>query len=538
MHRQGRLMTYQKYLHNLKSMAAALVLFLAPFGHLAMATDKGVEKDALWVKMPVADALEMARRENKPALLYWGAVWCPPCNQLKSQVFSHPEFPSVTQSFVRIYLDGDESGAQEWGDKLNVSGYPTVLVLAPEKSGKKTVMKERLRLAEFVNFKEFQGLVSAALAESVPLKKNLVTKALTRYGKKASLEEWKLLALTWDLAETSSDATDAQVKATIKELEKLLTACPYGDIRGLIAARLLNLDTGIQSGWLDAVLANDVSLYAARGPFVSGAMQWFEKTPAATSKETAFRLLDGVKRLQANPALSGAEKIQALSTGLDLETMMAGRNWIEDKQLEQSRRDAAATALKLEAASKSPFERHAVVSDAAALLASAGKAKEATSMLEREAASSDTPWYYQSSLAALAFQQKDYKAALDWSAKARQSAQGEATKLQWLVSDIVMQSKVVKAQDSGEVRLSGQNLVTTEQSYESVNAWLALARSLPDGFSGRNAVRARKVKDVVATWPESNKKRDLLLKWAETCAMLKNEAAKNCRSIMKDAAGH
>lgn len=534
MHRQGRLMSYQKYLRYLNIVTWILALLPSLFGHVAMAADGG----QLWVKMPVADALEAARRENKPALLYWGAVWCPPCNQLKSQVFSHPDFAAATESFVRIYLDGDESGAQEWGDKLNVSGYPTVLVLAPEKSGKKTVMKERLRLAEFVNFKEFRDLVSSALADSVPLKKNLVAKALRKYGQRATLEEWKLLALTWDQAETTPDASDAQVKATIKELEKLFAACPHGDIRGLIAARLLNLDTGIQPAWLDAVVATEKSLYTARGPFVAGAVQWLEKTPATSAKETASKLLDGVKKLQSNVDLSAAEKIQAWSTRLDLEAAMANRKWIDSAQVDTSRRDAAAEAIKLEAASKSPFERHAVVSDAAVLLANAGKVKEATAMLEREASMSDTPWYYQSSLAALAFQRQDYKSALEWSTKARQSAQGQASKLQWLVSDILMQSKVTKAQEAGNARIATPLLVTLDQSAASVGAWLDLAKSLPDGFSGRNAVRARKVRDVVAAWPESNKKRDVLLKWAETCAMLKNEAAKNCRSIMKDAASH
>jgi len=536
-------MSYQKHLRNLKISTLILVLLPSTLGQVATASQTTTSgMDSIWVKQPVAEALETARRENKPALLYWGAVWCPPCNQLKARVFSHPEFASVTQSFVRIYLDGDEPGAQEWGEKLNVSGYPTVLILAPEKSGKKTEMKtqmkERLRLAEFVNFKEFQTLMAAALAESVPLKKNLVAKATAKYGKKATLEEWKLLALTWDVAETSSDASDAQIKASIKELDRLFVACPHGDIRGLIAARLLNLDTGLRPAWIDAVLATDASLFAARVPFLSGAAQWLEKTPAATAKETATRLLDGVKKLQSNPAISSAEKIQAWSTRLDLETAMADRKWIEMKQLDQTRRDAAADALSLEATSKSAFERHAVVSDAASLLANTGKTQEAMTMLEREAAASDTPWYYQSSMAAIAFQQKDYKSALEWSAKARNSAQGEATRLQWLVSDIVMQSKVAKAQESGDARAAGQVFVTPDQSYESVNAWLDLATSLPDGFAGRNAVRAKKVKDVIAGWPESRKKQAVLLKWAETCAKLKNEAANNCRSIMKDAASH
>ncbi|NBQ54542.1 MAG: thioredoxin family protein, partial [Proteobacteria bacterium] len=147
-------MLYQKGTLNMLSRHLSLAIAVALFGSFAM----GAEPNSLWIKKPVAEALEQAKRENKPALLYWGAIWCPPCNQLKAQVFSHPEFATATSSFIRIYLDGDDAGAQNWAEKLDVSGYPTVLVLAPEKNGRVTTMKERLRIAEFVNFTEFRSL--------------------------------------------------------------------------------------------------------------------------------------------------------------------------------------------------------------------------------------------------------------------------------------------------------------------------------------------------------------------------------------------
>ena len=501
---------------------------------------KAADQETLWIQKPVAEALEQAKRENKPALLYWGAIWCPPCNQLKAQVFSHPEFAAATSSFVRIYLDGDSAGAQEWSEKLQVSGYPTLLILAPEKSGRgaKTAVKmtvkltERLRIAEFVSFKEFRSLLTSVLADTMPMKNEIVAKA---FRGEASLEEWKMLAFTWEAAESMPDADDAQVKKTLSQLEKLFAACRYPEVRGLLGARLLNLATGMQPAWLDAVMADPSSLYAARGPYFAGALQWLEKTPAITAQETAAKLRDAAKNLRGDSRLAPAETLQGWATQLDIENYMLERKWIATALIDETRSGAIEAAIRIEASSKSPYERHAVVSDAAGILASAGKVNLAKDMLRREAEVSDTPWYYQSSLAGIALEEEKLKDALEWSAKARNSAQGQATKLQWLVSDIVMQSKVLAKNLDDQNETGGPQIISVAAAASSVEAWLQLAKSLPDGFSGRNALRARKVKAALAAWPETTIKRETLSKWANACMMIKGNAAKNCRKIMNES---
>ena len=42
-----------------------------------------------WVKPQganIAAIFDQAKAANKPVFLYWGAVWCPPCNQIKAMV--------------------------------------------------------------------------------------------------------------------------------------------------------------------------------------------------------------------------------------------------------------------------------------------------------------------------------------------------------------------------------------------------------------------------------------------------------------------
>src|ERR1700734_3287358 len=55
--------------------------------------------------------------------------FCPP---LKSTVFSRPHFIAKSHLFLPVYLDGDDDGAQKWGEHFGIQGYPTLIILDPE----------------------------------------------------------------------------------------------------------------------------------------------------------------------------------------------------------------------------------------------------------------------------------------------------------------------------------------------------------------------------------------------------------------------
>ena len=84
-----------------------------------------------WFDGTVEEAFAEAERSAKPLFLYWGAVWCPPCNLMKSTLFQQPEFIAKTRDFVAVYLDGDTQRAQVWGEKHDAVGYPTLIVFDP-----------------------------------------------------------------------------------------------------------------------------------------------------------------------------------------------------------------------------------------------------------------------------------------------------------------------------------------------------------------------------------------------------------------------
>src|SRR5206468_5633229 len=77
-------------------------------------------------------AFREARAESKPVFLYWGAGWCPPCNQVKATLFNRQDFIERSRAFVPVYVDGDRPGAQKLGARFRVSGYPTMVLFNPQ----------------------------------------------------------------------------------------------------------------------------------------------------------------------------------------------------------------------------------------------------------------------------------------------------------------------------------------------------------------------------------------------------------------------
>ncbi len=82
-----------------------------------------------------ATSTPLSRRpkpKSKPLFLYWGAVWCPPCNEVKATIFTRQDFIERARNFVPVYIDGDAKGAQKLGARFNVSGYPTMVLFTPD----------------------------------------------------------------------------------------------------------------------------------------------------------------------------------------------------------------------------------------------------------------------------------------------------------------------------------------------------------------------------------------------------------------------
>src|SRR6478752_10612577 len=169
----------------LAARVLATALLLSPLAPSFAATPTG---GVAWLPASsdaeVDRAFATAKAEGKPVFLYWGAVWCPPCNQVKATLFNRPDFVERSRAFVPVYVDGDRPGAQKIASRFKVSGYPTMVLFKPDGT-------EITRLPGEVDPQRYLLTLSAALNAQAPVK-DLVSHALA--GQKLSDEQWNLLA--------------------------------------------------------------------------------------------------------------------------------------------------------------------------------------------------------------------------------------------------------------------------------------------------------------------------------------------------------
>ena len=174
-----------------------------------------------WFDGSVEQAFVKAKAEGTPLFLYWGAVWCPPCNQIKSVVLSSPEVGEVLDATIPVYLDGDTENAQKWAGRLHVSGYPTLLVLDPNG-------KELVRISDFVEANELIAAVQAVLSSH-----DNITETIDRaLSHDPPARVWTVLAYAdWDQSDAANLATRLQLFDRAPETE--------ATARALLAAQLL-----------------------------------------------------------------------------------------------------------------------------------------------------------------------------------------------------------------------------------------------------------------------------------------------------------
>ena len=387
-----------------------------------------------WREGDVDDGFAEAKESGKPVLLYWGAKWCPPCNQLKSTLFKDPQFIAETRNFVPVYLDGDSKGAQVWGDRFGISGYPTVIILRPDRS-------EVTRLSSGSGGANLADLLRAAATRTTSFD-DLLQKA-DADPKSLTPDDWRLLA-DFDWQNDPKRFKEAGKAAAI--LDKLATAAPDPASQRRFA--LLALTSGLSTddkgkatltpaqqaqvvSILPAILSSPAEAKANHLELGYAAPSMVAALPAAERDALAPKLIATLDTFYADASLPIPDRLSTVNGDITLAKANLGDQAPVPAPVLAKVRERVAWA---DGAAKDQMTRQSVMASAAELLDDAGDAAGAEKLLRAELSRSASPYYYMSDLAGLAEEHKDKAGAVRWAKQAAETAQGPATRVQWAVN--------------------------------------------------------------------------------------------------------
>ncbi|MDH5330057.1 MAG: thioredoxin family protein [Aquincola sp.] len=423
---------------RLETFAAAALIALALSGPVRAAAGGLPSSNVAWLTASadadIERAFSQARTQKKPVLLYWGATWCPPCNQLKVTLFNRQDFAAQSKHFVAVFVDGDRPAAQKLGARFKVSGYPTLVLFTPEGT-------EITRLPGEADPPQVLSLLEAGLAAGRPIAAVL---ADARADRSLSANEWRMLAFhSWDVDDSEVIAS-ADRPAVLAELAVKAQAANAGDVetttrlwlKALAASddgKGLKPDAVLQQR-VERVLADRVAARTHMDVLIGGASDMVRALTAEDSDERpalVSRFDAALARLQADVTLSRGDRVSALIERVGLARLGQAKDTVAPKLPESLVSEVREWSARMDREITDGFERQAVITAVAHMQGQAGLWGESDALLKSNLARSHSPYYLMSQLAGNARKLGRKDEALNWYQQAYDKSVGPATRLQW-----------------------------------------------------------------------------------------------------------
>jgi len=481
-----------------------------------------------WFDGTVEAALATAKAERRPVFLYWGAVWCPPCQVLKARLFPRPEFQARIAAMIPVYLDGDTERAQIWGEKLGTEGYPTVIVLDPDG-------KEIVRINALISVEEYIRTLTAALDATKPV--DQLVREVRESGVAAlSAADLNLLAFySWYQDRTSGldlagrraffdtlwrDTPDERKVEKARFLMLWLETANDSDdttpVLELPAEERARREEAVKRVLADRELRNtnlDVVLYGAN------AAGWLEPAPGAAREALVAAWNDATVAVENDEQLTAGERVAALYGALQLAQLDVPEGE-EAPPADAALQERIRSRVRWAADTVTDEEElQGDINTMAGVLSRAGMVDDARQLLSDKGSATVAPYYYVSWQASL---EEDaghgpeavrlYREA--WQgARAAGSAAG-MTPLRWGAT-YLRKAMQLAPDDAAAIRTDGELILGD-----------VLATS--DAFAGGNWIRLQGIVKALDGWAKEQPAR------AEIAAALRARIESSCSALAAD----
>jgi len=477
-----------------------------------------------WYDGTVDEAFDSARKADKPLFLYWGAVWCPPCQELKHTVFKSRRFIRQSESFVPVYLDGDNSTAQALGEKFGVRGYPTMIIFNSQGTEitripggiDVSIYNDILALSQETISPTSELVLRVLNSPEMVSEKNLKQLAYYSWGQdhhalpenyspeifltmsKMATDNVSSARLYMQYLYEVADANDKGQSEEPKTIEPVAGA--YEKV-----VSILNSDTLALACW-DSLAYSSTELL----PYIAS-----EQQQAGLVTIWQNRMLE----LSSQDSLSTSEQLAGL-----LPTLEFYFSDDDSVSLDTETKNLVLKATQsADAATENTFARQSVVSQMNYILQSAHLDSEAEQLLLSELNRSKSPYYFMSSLASLAEKQDKIEESIAWYKKAYNSSVGSATRFQWGANYI---AALIRLQPEREEHISSAATLLLNEFENS-----------SDVFAGRNFRVLKRLNENLGKW-QTEKQITSLVIFTDTihqrCQQQVSDstAAENCASLI------
>ena len=423
-------------------------------------TDSVAGHKIAWHEGDVESAFELAREENKPIFLYWGAEWCPPCHQIKATIFSKSEFIAKSKLFVPVYLDGDTEQAQKLGDRFGVRGYPTMIVFNSDGT-------EITRIPGGLDIGLYADVLDLTLSDIRPVAQLLDA---VMAGEAVGDDDCRLLAYYSWSQDNERVMADRDAVATNKAMAESCSSGLQAESARLYVNYLMSSIAAESDEEAPVAMSAEQKAAAIERMQIILASEELSRANLFLVLYYADTVVSGLTEpdsSERNELLSEwNSRLDATATNEDvsiahrLATTLTRISFVkmddDDAEVPAAlRSDASRQVAWADQQAKTPYQRQAVINTAWYVLSEAGLDQEATELLTAELEKSQQPYYFMLDLADLAEKAGRTDEALAWLQRAYEESEGPATRFQWGYNYVI---GLLEMTPADQERIEGETL--------------------------------------------------------------------------------